>query len=520
MSYLRGSTFLFVSLIALVTCYQSAFACKCTNDNSVLGNFEQAKFVVIANAISVEEEPKVETIYSGSEEIKETKFVVKSTKMVVEKVYKGDLKVGDEMIFGQGGDGGSCLRDFDKDVVGNKFLLYLDSKEKKPKIWFVNMCSRSASIPADSYDWTGNAADDLLFLDNLEKLRGKTRISGTVFAYLSSPFKGEVNRYRNFAGLKVRVIGEGKTYETITNKDGVYEIYDLPAGNYKIQPEIPTNWKIDIWGGYSTSTGNRWQHENLSVTLQPQKHAFYNLHLELDNKIRGKVLDPFGRPIEDVCAQLLPSEGEPREDFVRSRTGCTKEDGSFEIKEVPSGNYKIVINKENVINSQYPFNTVFYPNVSQIEDAKIISVADAEDKEGIEIRVPASKELIRVNGVLLSADGVPVTNAWVSFVAIKTDANIEGNAVASTDENGRFSIKILKGLQGALSGRITLDKNQFSACPQIIKLINENGRIDWIDKSSNAIEIKADKNFENVELRLPFPSCNKTKIVGRVKIDF
>ena len=65
--------------------------------------------------------------------------------MIVEKVYKGDLKAGDEMIFGKGES--ECLVEFDEDEVGAKFLFYLEPKETKPKLWYADSCERSIALP-------------------------------------------------------------------------------------------------------------------------------------------------------------------------------------------------------------------------------------------------------------------------------------------------------------------------------------------------------------------------------------
>ena len=43
----------------------------------------------------------------------------------------------------------------------------------------------------------------------------------------------------------IKIIGAQKTYETKTDKGGVFEIYDLPPGKYSIEPEMPAGWKID-----------------------------------------------------------------------------------------------------------------------------------------------------------------------------------------------------------------------------------------------------------------------------------
>ena len=226
----------------------NANACTCGPRPTVLDSFEGSDEVVIVRAISVE---KVENKDDEDEHYVDG---VKSTTMIVEKVFKGKLKVRDEIIFGQGG-GADCIWTFDEESVGRQFLFYLVRPEtlakeehyvpsKEPGLWFGFGCGRSSRV--------SGATEDLLYLENISKVRGKTRISGTIgggFAYPDMDVDGK----------KIKIIGPNKIYRTKTDKDGVFEIYGLPAGKYFIEPELPAGWRIDpYWLRYSESVVGRW----------------------------------------------------------------------------------------------------------------------------------------------------------------------------------------------------------------------------------------------------------------------
>ena len=77
--------FLIVTILFLAA--KSVVACECPEaDYTVLGKFENARFVAIGRVTAVE---------------------TSQAKVVIEKVYKGNLKVGQELIFGQG-QSGTC----------------------------------------------------------------------------------------------------------------------------------------------------------------------------------------------------------------------------------------------------------------------------------------------------------------------------------------------------------------------------------------------------------------------------
>jgi len=129
-------------------------ACQCGPGQTVLDSFEASDEVVILRALSVEKAPDTE----------EEDYVdgVRSTKMIVEKVFKGKLRVGEEIVFGQGG-GADCIWTFDDESVGKKYLFYLRRPEKLdrtylpsqvPGLWFAVGCGRSRGL--------ADATDDLL----------------------------------------------------------------------------------------------------------------------------------------------------------------------------------------------------------------------------------------------------------------------------------------------------------------------------------------------------------------------
>ena len=152
---------------------RSASACSCGPRPTVLEAFEDADEVVIVTVLSIEKAVDTE----------EERYVdgVRSATVIVDKVFKGNLKVRDEIVFGQGG-GADCIWTFNEKSIGHQFLFYLARPEKLsklpylpskvPGLWFAFGCGRSRGI--------AGATDDLLYLENLKKVKGKTRISGTL----------------------------------------------------------------------------------------------------------------------------------------------------------------------------------------------------------------------------------------------------------------------------------------------------------------------------------------------------
>ena len=484
-----------VSLLLIAS--QSARACSCGPQGSVLDSFDGSDEVVILRVISVEK----------AESTEDRPYVdgVKSTTMIVEKVFKGKLKPRDEIVFGQGG-GSDCIWTFSEKSVGHQYLFYLDRPEnvnarylpsKEPGLWFAFGCGRS--------DVLTHATEDLLYLEKMKKVRGKTRISGSIGGGSDYPDL-------DVAGKKIKIIGPKKTYVTKTDKDGVFEIYDVPPGKYFVEPEIPSGWMIDpFWLRYSRSIVGAEGGEpemkspaQIAITLEPKKHASLYIVFTIDNSVRGKVLDPKGRPMDRVCVHLLRPDQEQY-----GPMSCTDEEGRFEITQVKPGEYVLAANADGKPSADEPFQKVYYPHVLERENAASINVVPGARIENLDIVIPKLEETITIEGVLRYSDGNPVIEEWVKFKATKPNAKVDGDATAKTDSAGRFTLQILKGITGDLTAEDWLYAGKY-LCPKADELIAKSGSTT-VTVYTNVLNVTGDQDVYGVELTFPFPNCEKAK---------
>ena len=476
----------------------TAKGCSCAIQPTVQKEYDWASVVVVAQMISVE---KGQTAT--------TRDRIQLTTMMVEKVFKRSVKLNEQIIFAQGG-GADCVWMFNDKDIGQRYLFYLHAddgiKDKGPRLWIASTCGRSRRLEY--------AADDLLYLENISKVRGRTRLSGTLMFYQPPILEGQEPTGVVLAGKKVSVIGEKKTYELITNRDGVYEIYDLPPGRYRIEPEIPNAWRIDYSYASVEPKDNKQRSEDGSkrqhfqVIIEAEKHAYRDFTYGVDNTIRGSVLNPAGIGMNNVCVKLIPAQGKASRSFYE--VGCTKEGGSFEITGVPSGSYVIAANNDGKISSNEPFRTVYYPSALEREKAAVINVGAGHSLEGIDILIPRTEPVITVDGVLLYSNGKPVVDELVEFKPDKPSDGVDGRSIAKTDNAGRFSIKILKGLTGKLSAEMFAYSGKFVNCAALEKLLTDSGSTS-LTLRTNVVDIRAEDNATNVELRFSFPGCVKRK---------
>jgi hypothetical protein len=501
MTSLRYLIFVVFFFALLLTATKTANACSCGPRPTVLEAFEQSDEVVILRAISVEKVQNTETEYYLDG--------IRSATLVVEKVFKGKLKARDEIVFGQG-SGADCIWTFSEESVGRQFLFYLTRPDKpstagglpsrEPDLWFTSFCGRSKGLVG--------ATEDLLYLENIAKVRGKTRISGSIggsFAYRDIDIDVD--------GKKIKIIGPKKTYETKTDKDGVFEIYDLPPGKYFIEPETPAGWKIDTYFlRYSPSVvqdeSGRWEMKSprqVAITLEPKKHASVYIAFTEENFVRGRVLDPKGNAMSRVCVYLL----RPGQD-AWGPSDCTNERGQFEITEIPEGEYVLVANQDGKPSNREPFPKIFYPNVTERERAAVINIRPGERLANLDIVIPKLEETVTISGILQYSDGKPVAEEWVKFKVTKKDEKIDGDVDEKTDDAGRFTLRVLKGLTGELAAEEWLMKGIYKNCPKVDELVAKSGKNN-VTVFSNVIKLTTEQDAYEVELTLPFPKCEKAK---------
>lgn len=483
----KNRLLIFIMLFAfLLFGIETLKACSCAEKPTVLEDYEGSEDVIIAEITGVEKITDENEMFYNSTGIK-------GAKMSVKKVFKGKLKEDGEVFF-QAGNGVDCGVTFNEKDIGIKMLIYSTPYEGRRAISF---CGRSTNLEA--------AKDDLKYLENIDKVRGKTRISGTV----AFGVREEYHPGLNAQGKKIRIIGKTKTFTAVTDKDGFYEIYDVPAGEYFIEPETPLGWKINrYWLEYSPSVepyyrANTKFPNRFFMLLEPNRHASVNFKYEIDNSIQGRLLYPDGKPIKNTCVYAIRTD-DPDASRM-GNPGCTNDRGIFKITEMYDKSYVLVINGDGKISGRTPIKTLFYPGVNDRAKATVINMTAGKKITVGDFRVPKLEETITLRGVLTYSDGTLLTQGQsVYFVADVENENIEKKPYVYSEKTGQFEIKIIKGQKGKLFSRMVVGPRTFEACPDVKKVATKDNYV-----YTQEIKIDGDKDIINIKLVFPFLKCNK-----------
>ena len=487
-----------VSSMLLVA--SEVLACSCAAKPTVLDSFEESELVVATRLASIEKTREKEEEFEVGH--------IRSATMIVTKVFKGNVKPGQALKFAQGG-GADCVWTFEEEWVGEEFLFYL-SPPSKGHPWMKGPEDANAEpmyraiTCGRSNGWEG-AIDDRAYLENLSKVRGKTRLSGRFGAWFDT-FTG--------ADIKLKIAGKTKTYTAKTDKDGFFEIYDLPPGEYLVTVDLPLGWKINNYMLERTSTGyeefdpraKAKTKNQIPVRIQSGRHVALDLTFDVDSAIKGVVLSPAGRPMKDVCVKAVSTE--LKEGDYRGRFDCTNEKGEFVIEEMGRGNYILVVNDDGRPSESNPFGVVFYPGVTDFKNAGVIAVEPGKYVTDRVIQIPQTVELVTIKGKLLYSDGNPVVDERVVFAPV--DEKRFDTVRQQTDATGGFLFRLPKGAAGSIFGVMYVYSGEFKNCPKLEAIIKESGKTAHTVNSTE-VAVSGMESAELVEITFRFPSCEKAK---------
>lgn len=191
----------------------------------------------------------------------------------------------------------------------------------------------------------------------------KTRLSGSVKQFITEMTRqGKIETLNYLAERKVCIIGNGKDIKLKTDENGVYEIYGLPPGKYKVM--------LDKISGFSFTNDKS---NEVEVEIKSKSHTEENIFYSINNAIRGKLYDSGNKPVEDVLLKLIPANEEFPKFYIAET--YTNKDGDFEFENIPIGTFLLVVNKEVDIGSETESSkTLYYPGTFKREEASEITI--------------------------------------------------------------------------------------------------------------------------------------------------
>ncbi|MGH9753179.1 MAG: hypothetical protein ACREA2_10385 [Blastocatellia bacterium] len=194
-------------VLTLASFGETAFACSCAKAPAPCQAYAQAEAVFIGTPKEVSRIESKDKIGYG----------YRVFRFSVDQAFRGVN--GSQVSVMTGRNDGDCGYGF---KIGKQYLVYAYRIHQKQETLSTSICTRTKPVR--------NADEDLEVIHGLSKASPGGWVFGEVFKF---------NRTQGglwpLEGVKVTVIGQGKSVAVMTDKYGKFRVSSLPEGNYKVR---------------------------------------------------------------------------------------------------------------------------------------------------------------------------------------------------------------------------------------------------------------------------------------------
>lgn len=236
------------------------------------------------------------------------------------------------------------------------------------------------------------------------------------------------------AGLKISISGAGVTRTVTTDESGIYQIDDLPPGDYILKPLLRDDHTMGFVQQYREGRTSKLRLEEHGV-MENDFRLFWN------GLIEGYVRDESSKPAA-VEIELQKPDGSWGGSVA---TGLTTADirGRYRIPSVSPGRYMIVINP-NGPQDDYPYDLQYYRASGDPAHAQVLAVGKGQQIRNIDFKVRRlSGRSVHVH--VTRPNGGPAAGALVCIAYEGTRAyDLLKNAICrtETDTNGAAVVRV------------------------------------------------------------------------------
>src|SRR5688572_28641571 len=365
--------FIVIATLCLFSIPSTVFACSCaTGDPPV--EFNRAKAVFIGRMLGGTEKLSIK-----GQGAKPRVIEAGNVRFAVEEVFKGGVEDEATIIIASN-EGTSCgpyglQRD-------QRYLVYAYADQKDEKILYSGVCTRTMTTDSKY------AKDDLDFLRNLPPPGVGGNIRGRIWADLRAGGATPLSDIR----VNIRT-GDEQPITVFTDKEGQFEVKQLKAGKYKVEPEFPANY-----------TSER---KYAEVNVDDRGTAGVGFEVYIDGRVSGRMVDTEGNTFNSIFLKMV---GAGKTVYGHSNG----EDGGFEVKGAPAGEYILYVELQS---TDYKENKhYYYPGTFEREKAAVIRVGKGEKIEGLEFPLPDGFKVRTVEGEVLWKDGTIAANVEVMLL--------------------------------------------------------------------------------------------------------
>jgi len=311
-----------VALLALAALADRALACDCSGVS--LGDAYRTCDAVFAGRVAEITEETLKPERLGDREFRRTRLWAK---FEVDEAFKG--VDGAAAVVSPGEKGSTCSANL---TVGERYIVFAHRSKEDLRL-YTSLC-----------DPTGTAEGQtaaLVYCRRVARDGKEPRVIGTLFEASPSTADDVRADARTLAGIPVSLEAGGKTYDAVTDRDGVFVLDDVPDGTYVVRFVLPKEYRMLYFWAFG---GDDPSERAKTVRVGGPVWAVRAL-VTTSGVITGRFLDASGKPFVGLplCLVLrdrLESEGPGA--IVAHAT--TESDGGFRIEPLAPGEYVLAVN--------------------------------------------------------------------------------------------------------------------------------------------------------------------------------
>lgn len=445
----RGGVFrfIFIAIVGLSS-YLSVDACSCL-PTAPCQSFGGADVVFTGRVVGSKQRKTVVDYETVNEGRTNEKTVKKAITYDVGEVYFQVLdgylgaKKGSRITIYSNTGGGDCGQWFRR---GETYVIFAQKEgvPKNPDDSFqkYTLGSQRLSANADRL-WTsicsGNrtladARETISYLNNLPKPGDGGEIVGTVYESIQD-YSNENFSAKRMSGMRVRASSmESPASEYFGTSDvkGNFTI-KVPAGNYRLQPVIPSNLS------FNPESEDEEKAEPISV--QDQQCKIRTVRIVNNSEFSGKVVNKSGELMSGITVDLVPMGKDPKGASFDSKWASVWE-GQFSFKGVPTGRYQLSLNYDDTPDDDSPYPTTFYPLTLDRSKATIFDIKPGTKIADLLFQLPEKLAKRAIAGAVVWRDGKAAVGAEVQLVDIESG---HPSKSVKADANGAFQMSWFEG---------------------------------------------------------------------------
>lgn len=417
---------LIVITIGIIGLGYAVEACTCMPASSPYREYQDARTVFVGKVVGTRDIAFTENIRDKTYTAYERVF-----QFTVNESLKG-LKTA-RIEINAGRVDSSCYQGF---AIGQSYLVYAFGES-------------DGSLQSGACTRTNNlayAASDLHYIRELLKGVPEPRVYGSVMRIdsdLGASKSGQ--RVTPLAGIKVLIEGKGKSFEAITDQQGLYSLTRIPDGKYRAHPVLPEKYMAYFPNEEKFVLGS--QDQFVYERIQQGSSAYASFQIGWNNHLDGKIVDSEGNPIVRAKVSVLIVRSPSPLVIARDQYDYHPQ-GKFQFYGLNPGRYLLSADIRAPFTDKNKATTFYYTTADTLDQAREISIGENETLEDREIRLPPEYLVRQIEGVLVWPNGVPVSGGWVFLAGSKDSADDDKKFDwGSTDVMGRFSLQAFVGAE-------------------------------------------------------------------------